>query len=50
MQSEHGLYRTFFQLVNEKKKVKREDWYSQHLYTVCHVLEAAKVIPEIVGK
>ena len=51
MQSEPGLYRTMFQLVNEKKpNRKREDWYSQHLYTVCHVLEAMQVLPELKGK
>jgi hypothetical protein len=51
MQSESGLYRTMFQLVNEKKPhPNREDWYSQHLYTVCHVLEAMKVLPELKGK
>ena len=51
MQSEPGLYRTMFQLVNEKKpNRKREDWYSQHLYTVCHVLEAMQVLPELNGK
>ena len=51
MQSEAGLFRTMFQLVNERKpNVKREDWYSQHLYTVCHVLEAMPVLPELRGK
>ena len=51
MQSDAGLYRTMFQLVNEKKpNRKREDWYSQHLYTVCHVLEAMRVLPELAGK
>jgi hypothetical protein len=41
MQSPAGLFRTHFQLVKEKKpNVKRPNWYSQHLYTVCHVLEA----------
>lgn len=48
MQSNHGLFRTMFQLVNETKpNRKREDWYSQHLYTVCHVLEAAPALPEL---
>ncbi len=48
MQSEAGLFRTFFQRVNEKKTgIKRPDWYSQHLYTVCHVLEAMPVLPAI---
>lgn len=51
MQSPPGLYRTMFQLVNETKpNRKREDWYSQHLYTVCHVLEAMPVLPELRGK
>ncbi len=50
MQSEPGLFRTMFQLVNEKQpNRKREDWYSQHLYTVCHVLEAMPSLPEIGG-
>jgi len=45
MQAETGLFRTFFQLRNEKKPgTKRPDWYSQHLYTVCHVLEALPVL------
>jgi hypothetical protein len=48
MQSEPGLFRTMFQLVNERKpKTKREDWYSQHLYTVCHILEAMPILPEL---
>jgi hypothetical protein len=39
-----------FQLVNEKKPhPNREDWYSQHLYTVCHVLEAMPILPELNG-
>jgi hypothetical protein len=51
MQSEAGLFRTMFQLVNEKKPhPNREDWYSQHLYTVCHVLEAMAIWPELKGK
>jgi hypothetical protein len=51
MQSEAGLFRTMFQLVNERKpNAKREDWYSQHLYTVCHVLEATPSMPELAGK
>ena len=48
MQSEAGLFRTMFQLVNERRpNPNREDWYSQHLYTVCHVLEAMPLLPEI---
>ena len=51
MQSESGLFKTMFQLVNEKKPhPNREDWYSQHLYTVCHVLEAMPTLPELKGK
>jgi len=50
MQSEPGLFRTMFQLVNERMpNRKREDWYSQHLYTVCHVLEAMPSLPELCG-
>jgi len=45
MQSDAGLFRTFFQRLNEKKPgAKRPDWYSQHLYTVCHVLEALPML------
>jgi hypothetical protein len=48
MQSDAGLFRTMFQLVHEKNPDrKREDWYSQHLYTVCHVLEALPLLPEL---
>lgn len=48
MQSDAGLFRTMFQLVNEKKpRAKREDWYSQHLFTVCHVLQAMQDVPEL---
>lgn len=47
MQSPSGLFKTFFQKVNERNQRKRLDWYSQHLYTVCHVLEAAPLLPEI---
>jgi len=43
-----GLFRTMFQLVNERAShPNREDWYSQHLYTVCHVLEALPLLPEL---
>jgi hypothetical protein len=50
MQSDKGLFKTMFQLVNEKKPhPNREDWYSQHLYTVCHVLEAMPILPELKG-
>jgi hypothetical protein len=48
MQSQAGLFRTFFQLRNESKPGrKRPNWYSQHLYTVCHVLEAMSILPEV---
>jgi hypothetical protein len=48
MQSEAGLFRTMFQLVNERRPhPDREDWYSQHLYSVCHVLEAMPLLPEL---
>jgi hypothetical protein len=51
MQSDAGLFRTFFQLVNEKNPdKKRPNWYSQHLYTVCHVLEATALLPELQTK
>lgn len=50
MQSEAGLFRTLFQLVNERQpNRKHEDWYSQHLYTVCHVLESMPQLPELTG-
>lgn len=48
MQSEAGLFCTMFQLVNERRAhPNREDWYSQHLYTVCHLLEALPLVPEL---
>jgi hypothetical protein len=49
MQSPQGLFRTFFHTVNPKaRRMQRPNWYSQHLYTVCHVLEAMPGLPEIV--
>lgn len=49
MQSPAGLFATFFFSVNEKARdKKRTDWYSQHLYTVCHVLELMPSLPEVV--
>jgi hypothetical protein len=49
MQSPAGLFRTFFHSVRPKKgKTNRPNWYSQHLYTVCHVLEAMPALPELV--
>ena len=51
MQTDAGLFATFFQLVNERNPDrKRPNWYSQHLYTVCHVLEIMPLLPEIAGK
>jgi hypothetical protein len=48
MQSPAGLFRTFFHSVNPKAKTaNRPDWYSQHLYTVCHVLELMPSLPEV---
>jgi hypothetical protein len=48
MQSEDGLFKTFFQSVKPKPSdKKRPNWYSQHLYTVCHVLQAMEALPEI---
>jgi hypothetical protein len=48
MQSDAGLFRTFFQLHNEKLRSKPyPNWYSQHLYTVCHVLEVMPILSEI---
>ncbi|MBN1489010.1 MAG: hypothetical protein JXA69_03760 [Phycisphaerae bacterium] len=48
MQAPTGLFGTFFHTVRENapKKV-RPNWYSQHLYTVCHVLEAMPCLPEL---
>jgi hypothetical protein len=49
MQSEEGLFRTFFFTVKTKNPDrKKPDWYSQHLYTVCHVLELMPALPEAV--
>jgi len=48
MQSPVGLFRTFFASVNKNTSTdKRPDWYSQHLYTVCHVLEIMSRLPEL---
>lgn len=50
MQSDAGLFRTHF-YDTRKKEVKdpatAPNWYSQHLYTVCHLLESLPVFPEI---
>ena len=51
MQTDAGLFATFFQKVKERNpNKKRSNWYSQHLYTVCHVLEAMQVLPELKAK
>jgi hypothetical protein len=51
MQSPTGLFRTYFHSVNPKqKKADRPNWYSQHLYTVCHVLEIMPIITELAPK
>jgi len=51
MQAPSGLFRTFFHSVNPKTaKATRPNWYSQHLYTVCHVLEAMPCLPELAPK
>lgn len=48
MQSDAGLFRTFFQLRNARRPGRQgPNWYSQHLYTVCHVLEAMPLLPGI---
>jgi hypothetical protein len=48
MQGPTGLFRTFFYSVNPKTAGQnRPNWYSQHLYTVCHVLEAMPCLPEL---
>lgn len=48
MQTPEDLFATMFQKVNERNpNKKRDNWYSQHLYTVCHVLEAMPMLPEI---
>lgn len=49
MQSPAGLFGTFFHTVNENQRGKdRPDWYSQHLYTVRHVLEAMRTLSNLV--
>ena len=48
MQSPAGLFETYFQRLNDTKPGKqRPNWVSQHLYTVCHVLQAMSSLPEI---
>lgn len=50
MQSETGLFRTHFYDTKQKKEkdpARVNNWYSQHLYTVCHMLESMPAFPEI---
>ena len=47
MQSPAGLFRTFFHSVPKRKVGSPLNWYSQHLYTVCHVLELMPSLPEV---
>lgn len=50
MQSEAGLFRTHFydtKAKAEKNPATAPNWYSQHLYTVCHTLECMAILPEI---
>jgi hypothetical protein len=47
MQSDEGLFRTFFFTVHTKNPDRRKpDWYSQHLFTGCHLLELMPLLPE----
>ena len=53
MQSEIGLFRTYF--YDTEKKAEKDpatvrNWYSQHLYAVCHMLECMAIFPEIAPK
>ncbi len=50
MQSDAGLFRTHFYDVKrkeEKDPATAPNWYSQHLYTVCHMLECMPAFPEL---
>ena len=50
MQSDAGLFRTHFydtKAKKEKDPAKVNNWYSQHLYTLCHMLECMPAFPEI---
>lgn len=50
MQNEAGLFRTHFydtRQQKEKDPATVNNWYSQHLYTVCHMLECMPAFPEI---
>jgi hypothetical protein len=50
MQSDAGLFRTHFYDTRQKKEKdpnQVNNWYSQHLYTVCHLLESMPAFPEL---
>lgn len=50
MQSEAGLFRTHFYDTKQKKEKdpgRVNNWYSQHLYTICHMLECMPAFPEL---
>ncbi|MDO8542392.1 MAG: hypothetical protein Q7S40_18285 [Opitutaceae bacterium] len=50
MQSGAGLFRTHFYDTRQKKEkdpASVNNWYSQHLYTVCHLLECMVAFPEV---
>lgn len=50
MQSEAGLFRTHFYDTKQKKEKdanKVNNWYSQHLYTICHMLECMPAFFEL---
>ena len=50
MQSDTGLFRTHFydtKAGKEKDQSKVNNWYSQHLYTICHTLEVMPIFPEL---
>ncbi|GMU24813.1 MAG: hypothetical protein AMXMBFR13_48840 [Phycisphaerae bacterium] len=49
MQAPQGIFRTWIYDVKQQSVGKeRPDWYSQHLYTVCHALEMMMHLPELV--
>lgn len=50
MQSEAGLFRTHFYDTKQKKErdpSSVNNWYSQHLYTICHMLQCMAAFPEL---
>jgi len=48
MQSPYGIFSTWIWNVNKKKKSGLgRDWYSQHLYTVCHMMEVMAKLPQL---